>query len=242
MGDIGDVYNLAHKEAMEAAGRGDWANAIQWGKKVPMSWDVWQQFPTAGGDEGTEMPDEVIKQIHSHLSAKDRDRNSGFYHELASNLPKNIKPETLNLLARHGADDYMISDAVHAHPNFQPDVQMKQEEGAANFWNGYERKVHPDQFATIKSLSTNRPENYTFHRDQSKGGYESEQPLPEVGSSDANMAILPHLRNHAAMVQSAVKNDPYLREHHISYQKNEETGQIDARGNVTVTREAEPYR
>lgn len=212
MGSAQDLYNLATQEALEHAEHGRWDDAIQWGKKVPMSWDVWQQMPQHG------MPDEAIHAVMDHLGKTDHDRQSSFHHELAQNLPKDIKPETLNRLARHGADDYLISDAVHAHPNFQPDVQMKHEEAAANFWNDYERKVKPEHFAAIKSMQTNRPERVKFHR-------ETGDEAPREGSSEAHMPLLPHLRNHAAMVQEAVKQDPDLRDH-ISYKKGE-TGEYE---------------
>lgn len=182
--------NERHRAAIHAAENGQWDEAIEHAKRVPHSWDVWQQFPSVS----PRPPNEAVHKILDHLTSNPKAREhslDSFLFEYGSNLPDHADESTLNRVADLGKDDYYITEAVHSHPNWKPDEKTKNLKSVADFWADYERKVRPAHFATVKSFFTGKPEKIKSHRD-------------EEGSSEEFQHVIQHFPDHAKLIQKKV--------------------------------------
>jgi len=187
----------AYDKSVEAAERGEWDTAIHFAQNVPVSWDIYQQFPSIAENSGEGMPDEAVHKVLDLLEKNPRLKEHSlpsFLFEYSSNIPKQAKPETLERVAHLGKEDAYVTENINSHPNWKPSEATKGLQNAGSFWNNFERKVAPHHFATIKSLYTNKPETVTDHR-------------KETGSSHEHMHLLPHLKEYATKAQQEVMND-----------------------------------
>lgn len=228
-----DKYRKYEQTAMTAAYNGDWETAIKFGKYVPRNWDVWQRFPsTAMGHGG--IPPEWLDKV---LDAVPQSGMPNFLFELATQLHDDIKPETLERIAKLGIEDRYVLAGVEEHPNWKPSQEHNGRLMAASFWNTYEKAVHSSHFATIKSMFTKQPESLTDHRGREGNSHGncfvwsrtnmvhnfdhdmSGDMNPHVERYEANgptqkffktSDVLPHLPGHAKAVQDAIQADDFL--------------------------------
>lgn len=179
--------------AIQAAERGDWDEAIRQGRRAPASHDPWQVMPSAAqGGIPPQAAHKIIDFLTSWGAGNHRNNLGPFLYEYSGNLPKDADPELLNRMADMSRKDYLTTENILAHPNWKPDAKTKGLMDVGEFWNGYERKVEPHHFATIKSFYTGQPvENLTDHRGA-------------VGHSLDHTHILPHLPEYAGRVQEEV--------------------------------------
>jgi hypothetical protein len=189
-------YRDYEKAAFAAADKGDWDKAIQYAKLVPPELDIWQQFPSHADVDGNGpgLPDGAIKSILAHLTSTPKNREHllpQFLFELAGHLPEAATSETLNRIAELGKEDYYVEQAIKEHPNYRPDDRMARMQAIAKFWHEYERSVTGDHFATIRSLFTGQPENFTDHRGN-------------AGSSEKYKDLIPHFWEYGREAQAAV--------------------------------------
>jgi hypothetical protein len=188
-----------HQKALDAARQGRWEEAIGHAKRSPPSYNTWQQLPSiATDDDGqSKMPAHAIHQVLDHLTKPFSPHKANlpeFLFEMASKLPDNLDSNTINRLADHGRDDYVVMNALGRHPNYKPDDRTSNLLNASDFWNQYERDVQPHHFATVKSMFTGAPEALTDHRGQ-------------TGSSREHMGLVPHLHEYAAEAQKKLLQD-----------------------------------
>jgi 8-oxo-dGTP pyrophosphatase MutT (NUDIX family)/GNAT superfamily N-acetyltransferase len=206
-----DINQDNMNRALAAIKAGDWKTAVEYGKKVPRNFDVWQQMPSAAHSEekgDSSLSDEAI---HGLLDAQKSygmaDDRGNFLFELADHLPKNAGGAVLNRIADEGKEDGLVTETVQRHPNFKLSPEKQGIKDVSDFWASYETGVQPHHFATVKSLFTGQPETLVDHRG-------------ETGSSDAHMHLVPHMPAYAKEVQGAVLKQARDNGHQIKYFAN----------------------
>lgn len=193
---MGNIYREYERRAMEALERGDWDAAIEFGRRVPASWDIWQRFPSAAlGPEGDGpgMPDHAIEKILSIIENDRRHRNNkvSFLYELGHNLPKTTSSKTLNRVAHALVDigEYSVQENLKKHPNWKLDDANRLVQNVADFWREYEKQVQPHHFATVRSFYTGKTDPFTDHR---------------KNTGEPRMDLLEHIPAYAKKAQDAI--------------------------------------
>lgn len=175
---------------------GNWNAAIEHATHMPPNHDPWQRMPSAAP-----MPDDAARKVIETLTHPYGHHNKNlpsFMYEYGNNLPEHASNEWLNELAKlhlkHNSPDVYLEQNILNHPNFKADEDIRSLQRAVGFWKGYEKKVDPMHFATIKSMYTGKPEVIKDHRGNS-------------ASSDQSVHLLPDLKNHTKAVQAAIMKD-----------------------------------
>jgi hypothetical protein len=216
-------YRQFLSQAIQNAESGNWDEALQYAKKVPSNWNVYEQLPSIGIPP--EHLDKVLSQIPKSVMPS-------FLFELSSNLHSNTKKETLERIAKMSLEDHYVQENVKNHPNWSPSDKTQNLQAVSDFWRSYERKVHPFHFAAIKSMFTGQPESITDHRGNegsSHGHYLGDgfvydlkdaptvqswqEPIKKYGGMTIYKpeAFLGHFKDHAVVMERAAK---YIRAHH----------------------------
>lgn len=202
---------------MQHFDNGEWDKGIEVGKKLPHNWDFFQQLPSKYA-----LPDDAINKISDHIETKGGNSSSGFYYEMANNLPEDISSDTLRKLADRNKDSYVESEAFTTHPNYRLSDEGKHAKHAADMWSSYEREVHPSHFAAVKSMFSGLPESVNFRGKKGESQfsrihhgrlYNEESPIDESEADPHSFDIseaIPHLKDHAKKVQQEVLNDKWI--------------------------------
>lgn len=198
-----DNSQAREKAVFEAINNGNWDQAIHHAKHVPTNWDIWQRLPSSA-----KMPDEAVHKILDVLTKDPRQKNNlaSFIYEYSNHIPEHVSQETLNHIAdvhTKNGGSHLETKNILAHPNFKYNEKNASLKRAADFWSGYEKKVEPHHFATVKSMFTGKPESLTDHRGNK-------------GSSTAHESIIPDIQNHAKEVQSLILNDEHTPKRYIN--------------------------
>lgn len=198
-------YSAIEAAMFQAVKDKDWDRAFDFARQIPANYDAWQRLPSSAP-----LPTHFVNKILDHLSNRHSPQNknlASFLFEMAGHLPGDaaghfptsepLHNDTLNRMAELGMDDAYVTNYIFNHPHFVRSPKNQLLAQATDFWHGYEKSVHPDHFATIKSLYTGKPETLKDHRGN-------------VGSSLKTMHILPSLLAHSKEVQAKIMDDETL--------------------------------
>jgi hypothetical protein len=191
----------------QAMDQNKWDEAIELAKRIPATMDPWQQMPSHNG--GNTMPPQAMHKVIDYLSSLPKNYGHGqsknsFAFEAASNLPEDADSDLLHKLHRLSPHDWHVTNNILSHPNLKYEGRNKHLKDAQDFFRGYEEKVQPHHFATVRSLYSGKPEEITDHRG-------------ERGIS--HHELIPAIKEHAADIQSNILKDDNIPKRYFGSNK-----------------------